>query len=82
MSGCCFICYIFFDAVPFGMLDLISGMYRHVTFLCGRGGLYALGAVVANLKGDQQGRNLFLNLFLEVLSTCQFSTLIVHVGTT
>lgn len=39
---------------------------RHVTFLCGRGGIYALGAVVANYKGDQQGRDLFLNLFLEV----------------
>ncbi|KAF2292971.1 hypothetical protein GH714_034413 [Hevea brasiliensis] len=39
---------------------------RHVTFLCGRGGIYALGAVVANHKGDQQGCDLFLNLFLEV----------------
>ncbi|KAJ9177554.1 hypothetical protein P3X46_012761 [Hevea brasiliensis] len=39
---------------------------RHVTFLCGRGGIYALGAVVANYKGDQRRRDLFLNLFLEV----------------
>lgn len=39
---------------------------RHVTFLCGRGGVYALGAVVANLVGDQQRRDLYLNLFLEV----------------
>ncbi|KAH7566875.1 hypothetical protein JRO89_XS08G0247500 [Xanthoceras sorbifolium] len=28
---------------------------RHVTFLCGRGGIYALGAVVANHKGTITG---------------------------
>ncbi|EEF30711.1 catalytic, putative [Ricinus communis] len=39
---------------------------RHVTFLCGRGGVYALGAVVANCQGDQRRRDFFLNLFLEV----------------
>ncbi|KDP29724.1 hypothetical protein JCGZ_18659 [Jatropha curcas] len=39
---------------------------RHVTFLCGRGGIYALGAVVANYKGDQHGRDSYLDLFLEV----------------
>ncbi|KAF3970792.1 hypothetical protein CMV_005542 [Castanea mollissima] len=39
---------------------------RHVTFLCGRGGVYALGAVVANYRGDHQRRDLFLSLFLEV----------------
>ncbi|KAF6152083.1 hypothetical protein GIB67_031405 [Kingdonia uniflora] len=39
---------------------------RHVTFLCGRGGVYALGAVVANYRHDDQRRELFLNLFLEV----------------
>ena len=39
-----------------------------LTFLCGRGGLYALGAVAANYKGDPQGRDFFLKLFLEVLS--------------
>ncbi|VVA38160.1 PREDICTED: lanC [Prunus dulcis] len=39
---------------------------RHVTFLCGRGGVYAIGAVVANLIGDHQRRDLYLNLFLEV----------------
>ncbi|KAL7255013.1 hypothetical protein ACSBR1_009219 [Camellia fascicularis] len=39
---------------------------RHVTFLCGKGGVYALGAVVANLKGDHHKRDLFLDLFLEV----------------
>ncbi|KAK9949486.1 hypothetical protein M0R45_005004 [Rubus argutus] len=39
---------------------------RYVTFLCGRGGVYALGAVVANLIGDHERRDLYLNLFLEV----------------
>ncbi|KAB5548195.1 hypothetical protein DKX38_011601 [Salix brachista] len=43
-------------------------MHMTLTFLCGRGGLYALGAVAANYKGDHQGRDFFLNLFLEVLS--------------
>ncbi|KAF9678897.1 hypothetical protein SADUNF_Sadunf07G0083900 [Salix dunnii] len=39
--------------------------HMNLTFLCGRGGLYALGAVTANYKGDHQGRDFFLNLFLE-----------------
>lgn len=39
---------------------------RHVTFLCGRGGPYALGAVVAHYLGDQSRRDFFLNLFLQV----------------
>ncbi|MED6147761.1 LanC-like protein gcl1 [Stylosanthes scabra] len=39
---------------------------RHVTFLCGRGGAYALGAVVANYMGDLPKRHLFLGLFIEV----------------
>ncbi|XVF17299.1 hypothetical protein REPUB_Repub10bG0107800 [Reevesia pubescens] len=39
---------------------------RHVTFLCGRGGVYSLGAVVANYMGDHQRLDFFLNLFLEV----------------
>jgi hypothetical protein len=39
---------------------------RHVTFLCGRGGVYALGAVVANYMGDLQKRDLFLGLFIQV----------------
>ncbi|XP_068316516.1 lanC-like protein GCL1 isoform X1 [Pyrus communis] len=39
---------------------------RHVTFLCGRGGVYALGAVVASLIGDHGRCGLYLNLFLEV----------------
>ncbi|CAL9244943.1 unnamed protein product [Arabidopsis halleri] len=39
---------------------------RHVTFLCGRGGVYALGAIVANYRGDQSKRDFFLGLFLEL----------------
>ncbi|XP_077249903.1 GCR2-like 1 [Tasmannia lanceolata] len=39
---------------------------RHVTFLCGRAGVYALGAVVAKYRGDHQRRDLFLDLFVEV----------------
>ncbi|XP_052194977.1 lanC-like protein GCL1 [Diospyros lotus] len=39
---------------------------RHLTFLCGKGGVCALGAVVANLKGDYQKRDLFLDLFFEI----------------
>ncbi|KAF8018491.1 hypothetical protein BT93_H3387 [Corymbia citriodora subsp. variegata] len=40
--------------------------FRHVTFLCGRGGVFAVGAVVANLLGDHRRRDFFLDLFLEV----------------
>lgn len=43
-----------------------TGHDRHVTFLCGRGGVYALGAVVANIRGDHHKRDLFLDLFNEV----------------
>ncbi|XP_059640379.1 lanC-like protein GCL1 [Cornus florida] len=39
---------------------------RHVTFLCGRGGVYALGAVAANYIGDHAKRDLFLDHFREV----------------
>ncbi|XP_065874875.1 lanC-like protein GCL1 [Euphorbia lathyris] len=39
---------------------------RHVTFLYGGGGIYALGAVVANYIMDLQKRDFYLNLFLEV----------------
>ncbi|GFY94028.1 GCR2-like 1 [Actinidia rufa] len=39
---------------------------RHVTFLCGKGGVYALGAVVANIMENHQKRDMFLHLFLEV----------------
>ncbi|QCD98640.1 lanC-like protein GCL1 isoform X2 [Vigna unguiculata] len=39
---------------------------RHVTFLCGSGGVYALGAVVANYMEDLRKRDLFLALFIEV----------------
>ncbi|CAL1377630.1 unnamed protein product [Linum trigynum] len=39
---------------------------RHVTFLCGRGGIYAIGAVAANYKGDHQRRDFFLHMFLQM----------------
>lgn len=39
---------------------------RHVTFLCGKGGVYAVGAVVANYLGDHQRKDFFVNLFLEL----------------
>ncbi|KAI4317292.1 hypothetical protein L6164_025173 [Bauhinia variegata] len=39
---------------------------RPVTFLCGRGGVYALGSVVANYTGDHLKRDMFLGLFNEV----------------
>ncbi|XP_039036497.1 lanC-like protein GCL1 isoform X1 [Hibiscus syriacus] len=39
---------------------------RHVTFLCGRGGVFSLGAVVAKYLGDHQRLGLFVNLFREV----------------
>lgn len=49
---------------------LILSLYffgtRHVTFLCGKGGVYALGAVAANYRGDQYKGDLYLNHFLEV----------------
>ncbi|KAG6767349.1 hypothetical protein POTOM_028549 [Populus tomentosa] len=44
-----------------------SSRQMTLTFLCGRGGLYALGSVAANYKGDHQGRDFFLNLFLEFI---------------
>ncbi|KAJ8619112.1 hypothetical protein MRB53_015298 [Persea americana] len=39
---------------------------RHVTFLCGRAGVYAIGAVVAHYRNDHQRRHLFLGLFIEM----------------
>lgn len=45
-----------------------SSRQMTLTFLCGKGGLYALGAVAANYKGDHQGRDFFLNLFLELVA--------------
>ncbi|KAL4196573.1 hypothetical protein AMTRI_Chr04g183930 [Amborella trichopoda] len=40
---------------------------RRVAFLCGRAGVYVLGAMVANYRDDQYRRELFLNLFCEVV---------------
>ncbi|XP_042515135.1 lanC-like protein GCL1 [Macadamia integrifolia] len=39
---------------------------RNPTFLCGIGGVYALGAVVANFRGEHRRRDYFVDLFLEV----------------
>ncbi|PIN02975.1 Lanthionine synthetase C-like protein 1 [Handroanthus impetiginosus] len=39
---------------------------RHVTFLCGRGGVYALGAIAANSCRDQKKRDFYLDHFLEM----------------
>lgn len=39
---------------------------RHLTFLCGRGGVFAIGAVIANYMGDEKMRDIYLNQFLEV----------------
>ncbi|OIV97507.1 hypothetical protein TanjilG_11031 [Lupinus angustifolius] len=46
--------------------NLARASLRHVTFLCGRGGVYALGAVVANYMGDRIKRDMFLGQFIEV----------------
>eukprot|EP00252_Welwitschia_mirabilis_P026943 TRINITY_DN903_c0_g1_i1.p1 TRINITY_DN903_c0_g1~~TRINITY_DN903_c0_g1_i1.p1 ORF type:complete len:417 (-),score=82.42 TRINITY_DN903_c0_g1_i1:582-1832(-) len=41
---------------------------RHqVTFLCGAAGIYAIGAVLAECKGDESKRDIYLNNFNEVL---------------
>ncbi|XP_022136816.1 lanC-like protein GCL1 [Momordica charantia] len=39
--------------------------HRQLTFLCGRGGVHALGAVVSHYMGDSQRLDFFLNLFLQ-----------------
>ncbi|XP_021725618.1 lanC-like protein GCL1 [Chenopodium quinoa] len=39
---------------------------RLVTFLSGRGGIYALGAVIMNYMGDHQSCGHFLDMFIEV----------------
>ncbi|XP_071735413.1 lanC-like protein GCL1 [Rutidosis leptorrhynchoides] len=39
---------------------------RYMTFLCGRGGIYALGAVIANHCGDRHKLNFYLTEFLEL----------------
>ncbi|KAK4485923.1 hypothetical protein RD792_008574 [Penstemon davidsonii] len=43
-----------------------SAYTRHVTFLCGRGGIYALGAITANYCRDQEKRDFYLDCFLEM----------------
>ncbi|KAF5769387.1 putative lanthionine synthetase C, six-hairpin glycosidase-like superfamily [Helianthus annuus] len=39
---------------------------RYMTFLCGRGGIYALGAVIANHCGDHRKRDFYLAEFMEL----------------
>ncbi|KAM7517487.1 hypothetical protein LguiB_016449 [Lonicera macranthoides] len=39
---------------------------RHVSFLGGRGGIYAIGAVCANYAEDHEKRDLYLSLFKEM----------------
>ncbi|KAL6583054.1 LanC-like protein gcl1 [Orobanche minor] len=39
---------------------------RHVTFLCGRGGVYAIGAIMSSYCGDRNKRDFYLDLFLEM----------------
>ncbi|KAI5669825.1 hypothetical protein M9H77_19678 [Catharanthus roseus] len=46
--------------------SIASSSIRHLTFLSGRGGIYALGAVAANYCGDQQKRDSYLDRFLEL----------------
>lgn len=52
------------------MIDSCAAVARslrqHVTFLCGKAGIYALGAVVSKYKGDNQRKDFFLNLFWEI----------------
>lgn len=46
---------------------------RHVTFICGRAGVCALGAVVAKHVGDDVLLRHYLNSFREVmLLVCKF----------
>ncbi|KAE8637236.1 hypothetical protein CSA_021631 [Cucumis sativus] len=44
---------------------LARASHRHLTFLCGRGGVYALGAVVSHYMRDPQKLDFFFNLFLK-----------------
>lgn len=39
---------------------------RDVTFICGKAGVYALGAVVAKLAGDAESLSYYLNQFSRV----------------
>lgn len=41
---------------------------RHVTFICGRAGVCALGAVVAKHAGDEKLLKYYITQFKEVLS--------------
>lgn len=52
-------------------------VYRHLTFICGRGGVHALGAITANYCGDPKKRDFYLECFLEVILL--FNCCIAHV---
>ncbi|XP_074284898.1 lanC-like protein GCL2 [Silene latifolia] len=46
--------------------DLASSSSRDVTFICGRAGVYALGAVVAKHMGDKPLMNYYLTQFKQI----------------
>ncbi|KAL8046533.1 hypothetical protein ABFX02_08G183600 [Erythranthe guttata] len=46
--------------------DSASQASQRVTFVCGQGGVYALGAVVAHHNGDEQLRNRYVTRFKEI----------------
>ncbi|KAI3870705.1 hypothetical protein MKX03_005390 [Papaver bracteatum] len=57
-------CAAFIASTSKSPVALIS--ISHLTFLCGSGGVYELGAVTANYINDLQRRSLFLDHFLQV----------------
>ncbi|CAM8907662.1 unnamed protein product [Rhodiola kirilowii] len=46
--------------------SLSRSSIRHLTFLCGKGGVYALGAVIANYMGDELMQKMYMDHFLEL----------------
>ncbi|GLJ46943.1 hypothetical protein SUGI_0990570 [Cryptomeria japonica] len=78
LSGTAFLCFKSYQltgnmedlALCSELIDACAAVARnlrqHVTFLCGKAGVYALGAVVAKYKGDKQRSDFFFNLFWEV----------------
>lgn len=70
-----FCCFLSLKAEIFKIIFLFIFGTRHLTFLCGRGGIYALGAVAANYCRDQRKRALYLDKFLEVSNLVSFLSL-------
>uniref|UniRef100_A0A0D6QWX3 LanC-like protein GCL1 n=1 Tax=Araucaria cunninghamii TaxID=56994 RepID=A0A0D6QWX3_ARACU len=78
LSGTAFVCFKSYQmtgnvedlALCSEMIDACAAASRNlrnqVTFLCGKAGIYALGAVVAKYKCDNQRSNFYLNLFHEI----------------